>query len=99
MLYNDNMNVDELIDLLSGDPIGRYRDTLRGILEDNKKKILKSTSRMKHGSRHNMSIREMERLKKIRMKSTDEIIKWAKYLDQKERDIFWDNLLKETMEL
>lgn len=34
-------NIDEIVDLLSGDPIRRYRDTIESIIADNRKKNYK----------------------------------------------------------
>jgi len=84
-------NIDEIVDLLSGDPIRRYRDTIESIIADNRKKIIKCCNRLKY----NTSIKEQNALIRMRRKTTDKIIEYIKFLEPEYAEQFWDLLMKD----
>ena len=86
------MNIEEVIDLLSGDPLRQYRDTIQSLLEDNKKKIIKYNSRLRVGEKNRMSEKERVALKRIRKRALDNIIQFARFIEEEEKEEFWNEL-------
>lgn len=89
------MQVDDLLDLLSDDPIRRYRDSIEYMLNENRNIILKCSRKLKY----RVSEKDRKALVRIRRRSTDKITEYIRFLDPKDRSKFWDDLLGDVQDL
>ncbi len=73
------MQVDDLLDLLSDDPIRRYRDSIEYMLNENRNIVLKCSKKL----RYRVSEKDRRALVRKRRKSTDKITEYIRFLDPK----------------